>query len=183
MSPSPSVATGKFRQKSEFRHNAESCHNTEFRHNAAFRHNAEGIAVTSTDNPQLMLYGLGALTMHDAAFTIKTVKMSVFQPRVFSHPQTMVMPAVKLLDWAEHTLHGALSRSTRGYHLPPYQLRKAAVQSAAVARCFMLCSYFVFGSQEVLLGFTKLCDAISAMTEFMVRVLHSSRSIGIQEVV
>jgi hypothetical protein len=35
----------------------------------------------------------------------------------------------------------------------------------------------------VLLGFTMLCDVISAVTEFMVRVVHSTSAIGIQDVV
>jgi hypothetical protein len=38
-------------------------------------------------------------------------------------------------------------------------------------------------SSSALLGFTMLCDVISAVAEFMVRVLRLPRSIGIHDVV
>jgi hypothetical protein len=40
-----------------------------------------------------------------------------------------------------------------------------------------------FEAPLVLLGFTMWCDAISAVTEFMARVLHSRSVVGIHDVV
>jgi hypothetical protein len=40
----------------------------------------------------------------------------------------------------------------------------------------------VLHTRGLLLGFMMLCDVISAVTEFMVRVLHLSRSIGVRDV-
>ena len=44
-----------------------------------------GILVESEENPQMMLYALGALEIYDALYDIKTVSMTIFQPRKGKH--------------------------------------------------------------------------------------------------
>ena len=50
----------------------------------------------------------------DGTLRVETVRMSVFQPRVFPGPQTIAMPAEELLYWAEHELQGAASLALAG---------------------------------------------------------------------
>ena len=40
-----------------------------------------GVLVDAVDNPQMMLYALGALRLFDALYDIDTVSMTIFQPR------------------------------------------------------------------------------------------------------
>ena len=40
-----------------------------------------GVLVEAENNPQMMCYALGALDVYDGIYDIKTVKMTIFQPR------------------------------------------------------------------------------------------------------
>ena len=44
----------------------------------------KGVAVSAEHNPQMMLYGLGALGLFDAIYDIDTVRMTIYQPRLES---------------------------------------------------------------------------------------------------
>ena len=44
----------------------------------------KGVAVDVERNPQMMLYGLGALELFDAIYDIDTVRMTIYQPRLES---------------------------------------------------------------------------------------------------
>ena len=44
----------------------------------------KGVQVDAKDNPQMMLYALGALNLYDALYDIKEVTMTIFQPRKFN---------------------------------------------------------------------------------------------------
>ena len=57
----------------------------------------------AADNPQMMLYALGALELYDALYDIKEVSMSIFQPRC-ENVSTWTIPTSKLRDWAENEL-------------------------------------------------------------------------------
>ena len=41
----------------------------------------KGVEVSAVDNPQMMLYALGALELFDGIYDIDTVQMAIFQPR------------------------------------------------------------------------------------------------------
>lgn len=60
----------------------------------------KGVVVDATENPQMMLYALGA--MHDYAmlYQFKTVKMAIVQPRV-GNISEFEMSADALLDWGK----------------------------------------------------------------------------------
>lgn len=60
----------------------------------------KGVAVDATDNPQMMLYALGA--MHDYAmlYRFQTVKMAIVQPRI-GNINEFEMSADALLGWGE----------------------------------------------------------------------------------
>ena len=63
----------------------------------------QGVLVEAERNPQMMLYGLGALEIFDCLFDIETVSMTIFQPRR-SNISTYTMTKDDLYEWAEEEL-------------------------------------------------------------------------------
>lgn len=59
-----------------------------------------GVRVSAKENSQLMLYGLGALLEFDPLYDIRTVRMSIVQPRL-SNVTTSEIAADDLIVWAE----------------------------------------------------------------------------------
>ena len=59
-----------------------------------------GVRVDADHNSQLMLYGLGALLEFDPLYDIRSVRMTIVQPRL-SNTSTFEMEADALLQWAE----------------------------------------------------------------------------------
>ena len=60
----------------------------------------KGVPVSAEDNPQLMIYALGALEAYKMLFAIDTVKISIVQPRIDNTNSSAY--TVKLLrDWGE----------------------------------------------------------------------------------
>ena len=62
-----------------------------------------GVLVDAEDNPQMMLYALGALRLFDALYDIDTVSMTIFQPRR-ENVSTWTISVSELEEWAEKTL-------------------------------------------------------------------------------
>lgn len=62
-----------------------------------------GVLVEAEHNPQMMCYALGALDIYDGIYDIKTVKLTVFQPRR-NNVSTCTMTKEELLTWADTIL-------------------------------------------------------------------------------
>ncbi len=62
-----------------------------------------GVVVSAEKNPQLMCYALGAYDAFGDLYDIKTVKLSIYQPRR-EHVETYEMPLSDLLTWADTVL-------------------------------------------------------------------------------
>ena len=62
-----------------------------------------GILVEAQNNPQLMLYGLGALRLFDSLYDIEQVAVTIFQPRRES-VSTWQLSVAELNEWASGTL-------------------------------------------------------------------------------
>lgn len=60
----------------------------------------KGVHVTAANNPQLRLYGLGAVNELAHLYDIKRVRMTICQPRVSTDHSTEELPVEELLDWA-----------------------------------------------------------------------------------
>ena len=73
-----------------------------------------GVPVSPVDNIQMMLYALGAWELFNTTDDIKTVRMSIVQPRIQSEPETWETSADSLLDWAENTLRPAAKLAWEG---------------------------------------------------------------------
>ncbi|HOP25486.1 MAG TPA: DUF2800 domain-containing protein [Defluviitoga sp.] len=63
----------------------------------------KGVEISPTDNPQLMLYGLGALEAFDYIYDIEEVTMSVAQIRLHDI-ESYTMKAEKLRKWGEEVV-------------------------------------------------------------------------------
>ena len=62
-----------------------------------------GVLVDAEHNPQMMCYALGAIDIYDGIYDIKTVKMTIFQPRR-DNVSTCTMTKADLLTWADTVL-------------------------------------------------------------------------------
>lgn len=63
----------------------------------------KGVEVSAAENPQMMLYALGALELFDGIYDIDTVRMTIFQPRR-ENISVCVMTKDDLLQWAYNDL-------------------------------------------------------------------------------
>lgn len=63
--------------------------------------NGQGVPVPAENNPQMMLYALGALQAYSMLYEIETVHMAIVQPKVWEQPSEWSLPAAELLAWGE----------------------------------------------------------------------------------
>ena len=73
----------------------------------------KGVMVSATDNPQMMLYGLGALNDFGFVYDIETVRMHIFQPRL-NNISVYEMCAGKLRAWAEMVVKHTAEKAAKG---------------------------------------------------------------------
>lgn len=66
----------------------------------------KGVGVSAERNPQLMLYGLGALATYDMLYDIKTVKLTIIQPRL-DNISSYEISVEDLQEWGEKTVKPA----------------------------------------------------------------------------
>lgn len=62
-----------------------------------------GVLVEAEDNPQMMLYALGALVTYGVLYDIKEVSMTIFQPRR-ENISTWTISVEELYQWAEEVV-------------------------------------------------------------------------------
>ena len=72
-----------------------------------------GVRVEADHNSQLMLYGLGALLEFDPLYDIKTVRMTIVQPRL-NNISTYETTAEELVRWAKTEVHPKALLAARG---------------------------------------------------------------------
>lgn len=60
----------------------------------------KGVGVSALDNPQLRLYGLGALDTYGLLYDIDKIKMTIIQPRL-EHTDTEELTVDEIVRWAE----------------------------------------------------------------------------------
>lgn len=73
----------------------------------------KGVAVDAEWNPQMMLYGLGALELFDCIYDIETVRMTIYQPRLES-VSTWEISVSDLMEWVETELKPKAQLAIRG---------------------------------------------------------------------
>lgn len=73
----------------------------------------KGVPVSAELNPQLMLYGLGALNDYGLAVDVQTVRLHIYQPRI-NNVSACELSADDLLKWADHVREVAAVAATGG---------------------------------------------------------------------
>lgn len=63
----------------------------------------KGVPVAAEDNPQMKLYGLGALMQYHLFYKVNTLRLHIFQPRI-SEPQCWEISRDDLINWAVQVL-------------------------------------------------------------------------------
>jgi len=74
----------------------------------------KGVSVAADRNPQMMLYGLGALIAYAGIYDIDHVKMTIVQPRIKAEPDTFCMSTGQLHQWAREVVAPAAALAVRG---------------------------------------------------------------------
>ena len=74
----------------------------------------KGVEVSAEENPQLMLYALGAYLDYEPIYEIDTVRMTIVQPRIKREPDTWELSAFELLDWANFIVAPAAKLAAAG---------------------------------------------------------------------
>lgn len=63
----------------------------------------KGVAVSAERNPQMMIYALGAVSLHDALFNIRRVRLTIIQPRIHNS-NSWELVANELREWGRAVL-------------------------------------------------------------------------------
>ena len=113
----------------------------------------QGVLVEAEENPQMMLYALGALRLFDSLYDITEVSMSIYQPRR-DNVSTWAISVDELNAWAENVLKpkAELAHKGKGDYLPgPWcQFCKAAVKCRARAEEKLQLARFEFAPPPLL---------------------------------
>lgn len=127
----------------------------------------QGVLVNAEENPQMMLYALGALRLFDSLYDIETVSMSIFQPRR-ENVSTWSISVKALNEWAENTLipKALLAFSGEGeYHPGAWcQFCKAAVKCRARAEEKLQLAKYEF-AQPPLLTDAEIGDILGRLDD------------------
>lgn len=61
----------------------------------------KGVPVSAEENEQLMVYALGLYDKYGFLYSIKTIRLTIYQPRI-SNTNTWSIPVAALLEWGEN---------------------------------------------------------------------------------
>lgn len=73
----------------------------------------KGIKVEAEENPQLMLYGSGALRSFELMYDIHTIKLTIVQPRL-DHISSWEIKVKDLISWGEKIVKPAAAKAYEG---------------------------------------------------------------------
>ncbi len=126
-----------------------------------------GVLVEAENNPQMMLYALGALKQFDCLYDIDEVSMSIYQPRR-ENISTWTIPVAELRGWVENTLKPKAELAFRGEgeYIPGAwcQFCKAAVRCRARADEKLRLAKYEF-SAPPLLSDDEISDILSKIDD------------------
>ena len=113
----------------------------------------QGVLVEAEQNPQMMLYALGALRIYDTLYDIEDVAMTIYQPRR-ENISTWTITVSNLLSWAENELvpKAKLAFDGKGEYMPgPWcTFCKAAVKCRARAEEKLALAQYEFAQPPLL---------------------------------
>ena len=136
----------------------------------------QGVLVEAEQNPQMMLYALGALRLFDSLYDIEDVAMTIYQPRR-ENISTWTISVANLKTWAEEELipRAKLAFEGKGDFMPgPWcTFCKAAVKCRARAEEKLRLAQYEFARPPLLTDaeiediLDKLSDLTSWANEIM----------------
>ena len=113
----------------------------------------QGVLVEAEQNPQMMLYALGALRIYDTLYDIEDVAMTIYQPRR-ENISTWTITVSNRLSWAENELvpKAKLAFDGKGEYMPgPWcTFCKAAVKCRARAEEKLALAQYEFAQPPLL---------------------------------
>ena len=113
----------------------------------------QGVLVEAEQNPQMMLYALGALRIYDTLYDIEDVAMTIYQPRR-ENISTWTISVSDLVAWAENVLvpKARLAFEGQGDYMPgPWcTFCKAAVKCRARAEEKLALARYEFAQPPLL---------------------------------
>ena len=113
----------------------------------------QGILVDAEENPQMMLYALGALRLYDFLYDIQKVSMTIYQPRR-DNVSTWEIAVDDLLEWAHNFLKPRAEAAFNGegeFTPGPWcQFCKAAVRCRARAEAKLQLAQYEFARPPLL---------------------------------
>lgn len=113
----------------------------------------QGVLVEAEQNPQMMLYALGALRIYDTLYDIEDVAMTIYQPRR-ENISTWTISVADLKTWAENVLvpKAMLAFEGQGEYMPgPWcTFCKAAVKCRARAEEKLALARYEFAQPPML---------------------------------
>ena len=128
-----------------------------------------GVEVSAVENPQMMLYALGALEIFDAIYDISTIKMTIYQPRL-SNISVYSLSRDALLEWAENVLKPTADLAYTGdgdYHCGEWcRFCKAKADCRERARANMALASYEF-AQPPLLTDTEIEDILGKVDDLV----------------
>lgn len=127
----------------------------------------KGVPVYAEENPQLMIYGLGILSMAELLYDVETVRLTIFQPRLNNASTWNISPA-DLKVWGENVLKpkGAMALTGAGEFSAGNWCRfcKARNQCHARAEEFLKIAKMEF-REPVLLSDEEISDVLKVSDE------------------
>lgn len=96
----------------------------------------QGVKVSAYQNPQMMLYALGAYHLYDQLFDFKKVRMTIVQPRI-DNLSTFQLTVEELLYWADNYVAPRAVQAYDGigeWNVTEDAMKFSAVRSALVPR-------------------------------------------------
>ena len=108
-----------------------------------------GIPVDAVDNPQLRLYGLGAIAKFGQLYDFPAVRMTIIQPRLESVSEE-TLGRVELLDWAEAEVRekAQLAWKGTGDFVPGDHCRFCPAKAVCSARVSEALKLFRYGFES-----------------------------------
>ena len=73
----------------------------------------KGVAVSAEDNPQMKLYGLGALNEFGFVYEVERIRLHIYQPRL-NNVSVYELTAAELMSWAETDVKPTAAQAAKG---------------------------------------------------------------------
>jgi hypothetical protein len=120
-----------------------------------------GVKVEATENPQLRLYGIGALEAYgDLLGEVETVRLTIFQPRLY-HIDFEEIPAAELRAWRDSII--PIAESALGPDAPFGPSEEACRWCPASGNCVAQMEYVTlrdFGVKPDVMTVDELAEAL-----------------------